>query len=92
MCAVGLKALLNLDGQLPGGGEDEGADGAAGLGVGGKALKNGGGEGAGLACAGARTAQYVPARQRSGDGLFLNGRGRRVALLLQGGQDGTCEA
>ncbi len=27
--AIGLEALLDLEGQLPGGGEDQGADGAA---------------------------------------------------------------
>ena len=37
-------------------------------------------------------AQHVPARQRGGDGLFLNGGGLLVALLLQCVQDGTYEA
>ena len=37
-------------------------------------------------------AQHVPSRQRGGDGLFLNGGGLLVALLLQCVQDGTYEA
>ena len=68
--AIGLKALLDLEGQLPGGGEDQGPDGAAlGLAAA-ELLENGGGEGAGLAGAGLGAAQHVPAGQRGGNGLL----------------------
>ena len=90
--AIGLKALLDLEGQLPGGGEDQGPDGAAlGL-MAAKLLENGGGEGAGLSGAGLGAAQHVPAGQRGGNGFCLDGRGLLVALVGQGPQDGLVEA
>ncbi len=92
ICPVSLHALLNLDGQFTGGGEDQSADGRAGFALRRKALKNGGRKGAGFTGSGARAPQHVPSRQRSGDGLFLDRRGRRITLLLQGIQDGTYQA
>ena len=81
--AIGLKALADLDGQLPGGGEYQSPDGAAGDSLGGEPLEDGGGEGAGLARARLGAAQHVPARQSGGDGFFLNGGGGVIVQLLQ---------
>ena len=88
MAAIGLEAVTDLDGQFPGGGEDQGADGAALHRGGTEPLKDGGGKGAGLACAGLGTAQHVTPFQGRGDGLLLNGGRPGVALFLQGGEDG----
>ena len=81
--AIGLKALADLDGQLPGGGEHQCPDGVAGDGLGGEPLENGGCEGAGLARARLGAAQHVPARQGGGDGFLLDGGGGVIAHLPQ---------
>ena len=91
VAAVALDGVLDLDGQLPGGGEDQRPDdpGLALFAV--EPLQNGGGEGAGLARARLGAAQHVPAGQGRGDGLCLDGGGGGVALPLQGGHDGVDE-
>ena len=90
--AVGVKALADLDGQLPGGGEDQGAD-HPGLGGGGaQPLEDRGGEGTGLASAGLGAAQHIPPGQGRGDGLFLNGGGGGILRVAQGGQNGLGQA
>ena len=82
--AVGFEALLDLEGQLPGGGEDEGADiPGPHHHVGVEPLEDRGGEGAGLARAGLGAAQHVPALEGGGDGLALDGGGLGVALGRQ---------
>ena len=90
VAAVGQDILLDLEGQLPGGGEDEGPDtlGPAG----GQPLEDGGGKGAGLAGTGLGAAQHVPARQSGGDGLFLDGRGAFIPLFGQGLQNRRFQA
>ena len=89
---VGHEALLDLEGQLPGGGEDQGPDGTdteVGLRLPAvELLEDGGGEGTGLAGACLGTAQHVPPGQGGGDGFFLNGGRLVIALLLQGAQNG----
>ena len=91
--AVSLDALLDLEGQFPGGGENEGPDGAQPTGMGGgKTLQNGGGKGAGLAGAGLGDAQHVPPRKGRRDGLFLDGRRGFIAQVGQRPQDGLDEA
>ena len=92
MPAVGLEALLNLEGQFTGGGEDQGADWPPLALTGAELLENGGGEGAGLARAGLGAAQDVPARQGGGDCFFLNGGGLFIALFGQRLQDGLNQA
>ena len=59
---VGREAVLDLQGQLPGGGEDQGPDHPGLGGPAAEPLKDGGGEGAGLAGARLGAAQHVPAR------------------------------
>ncbi|MPM77983.1 hypothetical protein SDC9_124993 [bioreactor metagenome] len=81
--AVGVDAFPYLKGQLPGGSEDQGADGAALGGLGAEPLENGGGESAGFSGSGPGATQHVPALQGGGDGFFLNGGGRLVAEGLQ---------
>ncbi len=90
--AIGLKALVDLQGQLPGRGENQGANGPAGHRRGGQPLKNRGGKGAGLTGAGLGAAQHVPPGQRGGDGFFLNGGGLLIALVGQGPENGGAEA
>ena len=92
MLAVGLKALLDLERQLPGGGENQGTDGPALDGLGVEPLENGGGKGAGLAGAGLGAAQYVPPGEGRRDGLFLDGGGALIPQFGQGPQDGLDEA
>ena len=75
VCPIGGEALADLDGQLPGGREDQGAEPVVrrpGLA---QPLEDGGGKGTGLAGAGLGAAQYVPPRQGRGNGLLLDGRG-----------------
>ena len=86
--AISVKALADLDGQFPGGGEDQSPDGPFGASDGLQPLQNRCGEGAGLACARLGAAQHVPPGQGGGDGLLLDGRGFFITLLLQGLQDG----
>ena len=90
--AVGLKALLDLEGQLPGGGENEGADGPALDGPGVEPLEDWGGKGTGLACTGLGAAQYVPPGEGRRDGLFLDGGGALIPQFGQGPQDGLDKA
>ena len=93
---VGLEALLDLQGQLPGGGQDQGTDGPdAEVGLRLPAvelLEDGGGEGTGLARACLGAAQHVPALEGGGDGLLLDGGGLFVVQGPQGGEDGGTES
>src|SRR5699024_6434927 len=72
--------------------EDKGADGPARGAPAAELPKDGGGEGAGLACAGLGAPQNVPARQGGGDGFFLNGGGLFIAQFGQRPQDGLVQA
>ena len=82
--AVSGEAVLDLDGQLPGGGEDERPD-HPGPGHGpAEALEDGGCEGAGFAGARLGAAQHVPPRQGGRDGLALDGGGVCVPRLGEG--------
>ena len=81
--AVLVKALLDLQGQLPGGGQHQGADGGVLLvhtAV--EPLQNGNGEGRRLAGARLGAADQVSALQHRGDSLGLNGGGLDVPQLL----------
>ena len=61
IAAIGGKGLLDLEGQLPGGCEDQGADiPGAHHHVGVEPLENGGGEGTGFTRAGLGAAQHIP--------------------------------
>ena len=82
--AIGGQTLMDLDGQLPGGGDNQRADGAAGHSAAGKALEDGGGEGTGFAGAGLRQAQHIPALQYRRNGACLDGGGGGVSLPVQG--------
>ena len=62
VASVVLKALPDLDGQLPGGSEDEGPDGVPGCRLVVQPLEDGGGKGTGLAGARLGAAQHVPPR------------------------------
>ena len=57
----------------------------------GQVLDDGNGEGSGFAGAGLRHAEQVAAFQQVGNALGLDGRGRGVAFLLKGFQDGLDE-
>ena len=90
---VGQKTLLDLKSQLTGGSQNEGADGPLALdGPGGQPLEDGGGEGAGLACA----CLGVPSTSRpasaGGNGALLNGGRLHIALGVQGLENGCAEA
>ena len=85
--AVGVEVVVDLDGQLSRGGEDEGADGFA-VALCGQALQDGHAEGTGLARAGLGAAQDIPPGDTGGDGLFLDHGGRLVAILGQSGLNG----
>ena len=87
MTAVVFKALTDLDGQLPGGSEDESTDGVPGYRLAAQPLENRGGKGTGFSGARLGAAQHVPPRQGRGNGLLLDGRGLFIALLLQSSQD-----
>ena len=89
--AIGFKALADLDGQLPGGSENQSPDGPLEARFGLQALQNGGRKGTGLAGARLGAAQHIPPGQGGGNGLLLNGRGPLVALLLQGLQYGGAQ-
>ena len=80
---VGLHLLLVLDGQLPGGGQDQGADGPALRRMLVQPLEDRRGKSAGLPGAGTGAAQHVPALQRRGDGSRLDGGSLGVALFRQ---------
>ena len=83
------KALLDLEGQLPGGGQDEGADGPRFFGrAGAQQIQHGQGEGRRLAGAGLGTAQQVLPFQHRGNGPRLDGRRLFIARPGHGPQDG----
>ena len=90
--AVLDKILVDLQGQFPGGGEDEGADGRAlAAAVGAQPLEDRGGKGAGLAGPRLGAAKEVPPGKYRGNGLFLNGGGGLVPHLRQGFLNGGRE-
>ena len=81
--AVLVKALLDLEGQLPGGCQHQGADGRVPLvDVAVEPLEDGDGEGGGFAGAGLGATDEVPALERRGHGLGLDGRRLDVAQLI----------
>ena len=86
--AVGADALLDLERELAGRDEDEGADALRGPGptAGVKRLQHGQHEGRGLAGAGLGAGEQVAAGEDDGDGLRLDGRRLGVALVGDGAQ------
>ena len=85
--AVHFKALADLQSQLTGGGEDQGADGPFLLcRVRGQAVEHGQRKGCGLAGARLGAAHQVPPGQHRRDGRCLNGRGGFVTRLRNGTQ------
>ena len=85
--AVGVKALADLQGKLPGGGQDQRADGPLAAGrVGSEAIQHGQRKGGRLAGAGLGTAHQIPAGQHRRDGRCLNGRRGLIACLLHSAQ------
>ena len=85
--AVHFKALADLQSQLTGGGEDQGADGPFLLRrVRGQAVKHGQRKGCGLAGARLGATHQVPPGQHRRDGRCLNGRGGFVTRLRNGTQ------
>ena len=85
--AIGHHLLLILNGQLPGGGQDQGPDGPSFHRTLAQPLEDRRGEGAGFPGSGPGAAQYIPALQRRGNGPSLDGSGLGVALLRQGLSD-----
>jgi hypothetical protein len=83
--AVVAEALLDLDGKLPGGSQDQRAGrlGLTGTPRFGQTLEDGKGEGGRLAGAGLGDAQQVTAFEQERNGLLLDRSGRFVAFLLQ---------
>ena len=75
-----LQVLLDLRGQLAGGGQHEGARGAARLSH--QPVQDWQQERGGLAASRHRTGEEVPALERRRDGLLLNGRRAREAQFL----------
>jgi hypothetical protein len=93
MLPVAGEAFLDLQGQLAGGGEHQGAYGAA---LGSrrflrKTLENGQGESGGLTGAGLRAAQQITALKNGWNGGGLHGSGGCVAFFFHGGQNGRNE-
>ena len=87
--AVLLKAGLDLEGKLPGGGQDQRADGPRlPGGPGPQQVQHGQGEGRRLAGAGLGAAQQVLALQHRGDGPRLDGGGLFIAGLGHRPQEG----
>ena len=80
--AVGVEALADLESQLTGGGEDEGADSALLAGGGGaQPVEHGQRKGSSLAGAGLGAAHQIAPFQHRRDGRSLNGRGGLIACL-----------
>ena len=85
LLAVGHKVVLNLLGQLPGGGKDQRTNGPRLARTHGplcQALQNRQRKGRRLARARLRTAQHVLARKHQRDRRLLNGGGGRITALL----------
>lgn len=80
----GPELLDDLDGELPGGGDDEGEDAE---GVLREAVEDGEGEGGGLSAAGLGEAEDVVAGEDAGDAVGLDG-GRRADAELGAHGDG----
>ena len=83
------ELIANLNGQLPGGGQNQALHILA-LGV--HMLNHGDAKGEGLAGAGRSLGDYVLPLQKAGDGLCLDGGGIAVALFLQCLQHGAGQA
>ena len=82
-------SLVDLRGQLPGRGQDEGARGAPRLAE--QPVEDGQDEGGGLAAARHGAAEHVAALHDGRDGLVLDGRGLHEAEVVhaaQAGRDG----
>ena len=87
LLAIGHKVVLNLLGQLPGGGENQRADGPGRAGphrAAGKVLQNGQGKGRGFARARLGTAQHILTGKHQGNGGRLDGRGGGITALGHG--------
>ena len=85
--AVGFKAFADLQGQLPGGGQDQRTDSALAAGrIGGEPVQHGQRKSRRLAGAGLGAAHQIPACQHRRDGRCLNGRGGLVARFLHSAQ------
>ncbi len=88
MAAVGPEAVVDLDGQLPRGSDDEAADFAF-LFVGMRCkqkLQDGYGKRCRFSGSRLGTAQQVGSPEYNGNGLFLNGGRHRIPFLLQGSE------
>ena len=90
VAGVGGDAFPDLDGQFPGGGEDEHPQGLFGLA--GQSLQKGKGESGCLAGAGLGTAQQIPPGQNRRNRLLLDGGRGGVSLFRNRLYQGLCEA
>ena len=85
--AVGFKALADLQSQLPGRGQDQGADSTLFAGcAGSQAVEHGQRKGSRLAGTRLGAAHQVPPGQHRRNGRCLNGRGGLVARFLHSAQ------
>ena len=85
--AVGFKALADLQSQLPGRGQDQGADGTLFAGrAGSQAVEHGQRKGSRLAGTRLGAAHQVPPGQHRRNGRRLNGRGGFIARLCHSTQ------
>ena len=94
MAAIGTEALKDLAGQFARGAQDQHAAGLA-LGphrVGGETVEDGKRKSGGLAGAGLRDANDIPAGHGEWDGLGLDGGGGFVLLFGEGTANGFGEA
>jgi hypothetical protein len=85
---VGAQALADLGGQLPGGGEHQGADLGVLAGGAVQVLQHRQGEGGGLPGPGLSAPDHVAALERGGDGVGLDRGWVEVAALTHGAQQG----
>ena len=93
MLAVGGDAFGDLRGELPRGGEDEGADLLIARALAfEEAVEEREGEASGLASAGLGGSHDIATGHDGGDGFCLNGRGCGVAFFLDRSEDLGVEA
>ena len=85
--SVGIKAFADLQGQLPGGGEDEGPNRLPRPLLG-QPLEDGHAEGAGLSRPRLGAAQHIPAGQTGWDGFLVDHGGNLIPLVGEGGENG----
>ena len=82
-----MEVVVNLDGQLPGGGEDEGPNPLPRPLLG-QPLEDGHAEGAGLSRPRLGAAQHIPAGQAGWDGFLLDHGGNLIPVVGEGGENG----